>query len=192
MSLQVNIKTDVATELITLDQAKAWLRVDGSDEDTLITELIISARSIAENYCNSTFAEKTYTMWIDDIAERDNRFFLAYPPHKSITSVKQLDEEETKTTLTLNSGYYKRGIKEFEIIINSVVPATGVIGVNVQQAIEVEYVAGFTTVPKDIITAMKRIIITNWEFREDWIQGGIALVPQDARKLLNPYKYDAI
>jgi uncharacterized phiE125 gp8 family phage protein len=196
MSIQTKIKTDVVTELVTLEQAKDWCRIEGTDEDTLITSMIKASRLAAENWCNSSFAQKTLYCQVDDIAERDNQFLLPYPPHRAVTTVWEVDEEGTETELTLNSGYYKTGLTEFNILINSVVPAVGIVGGTFRNQIKVEYTVGFETgfVPQDVILAMKRILVTNWEFREDWVIGkGISLVPDDAKAILNrKYNYYAI
>jgi len=46
------------SEWITLDEAKNWLRVDVTDDDTLITMLISAARGVCENYANLSFINR--------------------------------------------------------------------------------------------------------------------------------------
>ena len=46
-------------EPVTLTEAKAWLRVSTTDDDTLINALITAARQFGEKYCNRIFTERT-------------------------------------------------------------------------------------------------------------------------------------
>ena len=45
-----SVVTPAASEPITLTEAKNFLRVDGTDDDTLITALISAAREMCESY----------------------------------------------------------------------------------------------------------------------------------------------
>lgn len=47
-----------STEPITLDEAKNWLRIDNTDDDTRITSLITAARRRAENYIKKDIVGK--------------------------------------------------------------------------------------------------------------------------------------
>ena len=52
-------------EFVSRSDAKAHLRVDFTDDDALITSLIVAARRWAEDYCDTTFFLSQYTMLID-------------------------------------------------------------------------------------------------------------------------------
>lgn len=47
---------------ITVQEAKLYLRVDGSEEDTLIEELITSAKASADAFLNNPFTSRDGTM----------------------------------------------------------------------------------------------------------------------------------
>lgn len=59
--LDVLFSDEAETEPVTLDEAKAWCRIDVSDDDDIITELITGARIICEQYSNISFIERTVT-----------------------------------------------------------------------------------------------------------------------------------
>ena len=63
------ITTEPATEPLTLTEAKEHLRVDGTDEDTLITSIITVARKLCENYTNRAFITQTWTQTEDFISD---------------------------------------------------------------------------------------------------------------------------
>lgn len=44
---------------VTTEEAKFYLRVDASDEDTLISELVNSAKAAADAFLNNTFTTST-------------------------------------------------------------------------------------------------------------------------------------
>jgi hypothetical protein len=50
------------TEPVTLGEAKAWLRVDYSDDDSLITGMIKSARQSIEHFTNRALVVKTVSL----------------------------------------------------------------------------------------------------------------------------------
>lgn len=115
MRINVSITTDAVSEPITLTEAKLFLKADTTTEDDLITDLITSARKWIEDYTGKSMAVKTLTVMFWDFLDDETEFDLPYPPHASITSVSEVDEEGTATALTLNSGYYKKGLTDFTI-----------------------------------------------------------------------------
>jgi Phage gp6-like head-tail connector protein len=59
------VRYEQGTEPVTLAEAKLHLRIDNTDDDDLISALITTARKWAEDYCDRTFVESTYTMMLD-------------------------------------------------------------------------------------------------------------------------------
>lgn len=57
--------TEPAAYPVTLTEAKAHLRIDTTDDDTLITNLIATATRWAEDYCDRTFCGTQWQMRID-------------------------------------------------------------------------------------------------------------------------------
>ena len=70
MGTAFKVITPVATEPITLSDAKAYLRVDYGDEDQLITDIIIRSRSYAETVTHRALATQQIQQ-IDTIARPD-------------------------------------------------------------------------------------------------------------------------
>ena len=93
MALQVN-KTVTGTEPITLDEMKAWMKVDGDADDTLITELIIQGRSLTEFWLNISIVLQTIVIE----ATPRSILQLPYQPVVSITSVTDRDAVDLSYT----------------------------------------------------------------------------------------------
>lgn len=70
---------DDPTEPVTLDEAKEWCRIDVSDDDDIITELITAARTICEQYSNISFIPRTVT------ARLKNELGGIYLPYGPVT-----------------------------------------------------------------------------------------------------------
>ena len=102
--------SDYGTEPVSLEEAKNHLRVSNDLEDTLIGEIISSAREWCENYCNRSFIEKTVELYISQ-ANDTYEFDITHGPILSIDEVYSIDKSGTETLLTLNGDYYLYGSK---------------------------------------------------------------------------------
>jgi uncharacterized phiE125 gp8 family phage protein len=174
-SVQV-AETAPVTEPITLAEAKEYARIDGTLEDALITALIKMARVHCESFCGKSLVPKTVT--ITSFAF-PYQFQMPYGPvnaENNVTKVVTLDQNGTETNLNyqVNVGLY---------------PKMMILGGNQSYKFKMIYTSGFTTVPEDIKLAMKMLVNTLYERREDVVVGSIvADFPLGVKALLMPYK----
>ena len=54
--------TPPANEPVTLEEAKAWLKIDTADEDALLLRLIATARQMVEHYTSRAVLEQTWRL----------------------------------------------------------------------------------------------------------------------------------
>ena len=92
--------TPPAAEPVSLADAKAFLKVDSTDDDNLITLLISSARRSAEEYAKRSFITQTWKLTMDgfDVHEDDppylvssNTIDLPRGPVQSVSSLTTID-----------------------------------------------------------------------------------------------------
>lgn len=94
----LTLVTPPAAEVITLAEAKLFLRVDGTTEDALITDLIKAVRVSAEEYTRKSFITQTWKISFDD--EVSDCVELLRGPVQSITHVKTYTRDNTATTIS--------------------------------------------------------------------------------------------
>jgi uncharacterized phiE125 gp8 family phage protein len=92
--MSLELVTPPAVEPVTLDEAKAHLKVDTSADDGLIARLIAAARARAEWHAGRAFITQGWIQWLDrwpesGIAE------LALPPLRSVVSVTAYARDDT-------------------------------------------------------------------------------------------------
>jgi len=90
--------TAPTSEPLALDEAKEHLRVDGTDEDMLISSFIIAAREYCESYLNKSLVTQTRDLWLDSWPCAD--YLKLKAPLASITSVKYYDTANVEYTMT--------------------------------------------------------------------------------------------
>lgn len=91
------LATAPAAEPLSTAEAKAFLRVDVSDDDTLITALVKAAREIIESWTGRAFISQTWDLYLD-------RFpwciELRKAPVTAVTSIQYVDPAGTLQTLS--------------------------------------------------------------------------------------------
>lgn len=174
MSLQLN--TPPATEPVTLDQAKAWLRLEsGGDEDALIASLIPAARARAEWHTGRAFVTQSWTLWLD---RADGVIEIPLPPLQSVASVTFYAPDGTPTVL--DSGTYS--VAGQRIILNA--PPQNMRAAN---GIAIAFTAGYgdaEDVPPAIAQAILQIVSALYDHRGN----DAAPTPDAALALLAPYR----
>lgn len=96
---------DPASEPVTLDEAKAQLRVSDTADDSYITDLIAVARDYAENFTGRALLQQDWKATFDsgDIPS-GNTIELPRPPLQSVESIAYLDTDGNSQALA--SSYY--------------------------------------------------------------------------------------
>jgi len=180
------LTTPPTAEPITLAEAKAHLRVDITDDDTLITALIVAAREYAEGVTRRPLVTQTWDLFLDQFSDEID---LA-PNLQSVEHLKYIDGDGNKQTL--DSGEY-----DLDIVRQ---PGQLLLGYgkgwpsirSVRNAVEIRYVAGYgeaADVPQEIKQAMLMHIGHLYRHRESVVIGTISSeVPTATDSLLWPYR----
>src|SRR6056297_1008518 len=82
-----NVTTAPAALPVSLETVKAFLKISGTAEDTILTLLIEAARDYAEKYTNRILINTTFTTFRDDF---NDNFLLRKSKLQSITSFEYL------------------------------------------------------------------------------------------------------
>ena len=98
MSYNLTVTTAPATEPVTLTEAKAHVRVDGTADDTYLTTLITVARRMAEAHLNRALISQTLTAQFSRFPRWGADLLLTRPPLISDTSVAYVDTDGTPQT----------------------------------------------------------------------------------------------
>lgn len=172
------LKTAPGTEPLTLAEAKLHCKVDGTDDDTLITALIVAARQQAEHRTGRALITQQWEYTLESFPARID---LPMPALVSVQSVKYLDENGALQTLAST---------EYQVVISELVgyiqPAYGKSwpSCRVQpDSVVVAYTCGYgdaAAVPVSIKSWIKMAVATLYSQREAIITGTIvAEVPHD-------------
>lgn len=96
--MSLTLITPAAAEPITLAEARAQCRIDGTDEDTLLAIYIAAARGKAEHITGRRLITQTWRQTLDEFpASGDIK--LLVPPAASIAQVQYVDATGALTTL---------------------------------------------------------------------------------------------
>jgi len=165
-------------EVVSRDDAKAFLRITSADEDTLIDSLTVAARSFLEGWSGRSFVEQTREASMST-APTGELIWLPCPKIRTVESVKYLDSDLAEQTLAASS--YNTVLGDSGGIYFRDLPTIG----EHPEAIVVEYKAGYGTlaadVPTEIQHAIKLLLADFYERRQpteeipEWIFGVMAM-----------------
>jgi len=162
---QLEIVTDLAVEPVTLQEAKDYMRISSNAEDSLIEELITSARERIEKFTGLSLGEKTL---------RAYWFYFHIPqeiPYGPVTLIESVVNDEDVAL-----EYTARGLQYKMLEAYSTVGLT------------IEYEAGFAVCPKGLKLAILKQVSTDYENRENYsIYDQAYELSSDAKRQAQPY-----
>lgn len=183
--MTLKLVTAPSTYPITTAAAKLHLRVDASDEDTLIDALITAATEMAEQHTGRAIMQQTWQLTLDEFPEY---FELTRVPVQSITSITYVDTAGATQTLS-NTQYALAqddfGFARIDPTYDAVWPDTRL----QPGAVTVIFVCGYASasvVPESIKQWIKLMVAAMYENREAEGKQLASLGFVDA--LLNRYK----
>lgn len=179
-----------ATEPVTTAELKSHLRVDSTDEDTLIASLGTAARQYVEEQTRRALVTQTWVLKLDEFPESDGEILLPRPPLVSVSSVTYVDT--AGSTQTLSSSVYSVDTTDTPGRITLAYDQTWPTVRDQRNAITVTYVAGYgaaSAVP-DALKAAIKLLVGHWfTNREGVVTGTIATeIPMAVDALLAPYR----
>lgn len=177
---------DPASEPVSLANAKLHARVTTTDDDDLITWLIVTAREAAEAHTKRQLMSATYTLTGDDFPSSDT-IYVPRPPLQSVSSIVYYDSNGDQQTWG-GANYQVDSTSE----PGRIVLASGISWPNVEtdkvNAVTITFTAGYAdadSVPETIKQAMLLLIGHWYEHREEVLVGVVPTeLPVAAKHLL--------
>ena len=182
--ISVQIDSTTGSEIVANSELKDYARIETSDDDTIVAEMIKSAREKCEAYMNRDIVAKTRTLFVSnvnrsgeygDLYKRKIKIVLPFAPIASVTSVQQQDSSGTLSSI----GHNVYGFEDKYIEIPS----------DYMNNIKIVYTTSGLSF-SDIKMAIKQLATTYYDNRAEYVKGTIvAELPTNIKSILSKYVY---
>jgi len=212
---RLRLITDAKSEPITPADAKAFCRVDLTDDDPLIVSLIASARRRVEKETGLALKTQTWqavydtwpdqsgpglsTPWWDGVQEGPLSALIPTGiieipkrPFQAVTTMQLLDAYGALTTVDPTI-YFTEWSDYKGAIVRKLGSTWPILVLSPRGAIQITFTCGFDAspysgVPDDLLTAM-RILVKHWyDNREMVMEGRTTPVPHQYEDLINGWR----
>ena len=204
----IKVVTFDTASAATFDQ-KSFMRVDFSDDDSLIAELIKASQNVIETYLNRAITTQTLELYLDrlffysdinylegtftapDMEYNSNYIVLPKPPVASVTHVKYFDDDDTEYTYASTNYYVDLISDQARIVLRTGKSWPTVTATRNANAYVVRYVAGYggaSDVPEPIVQAIKLLTSHLYENREAVTSLSVNSIPYTIGAMLQPYR----
>ena len=206
----LKIHTAWTTSAVATSTQKSFMRVDFSDDDTLIADLIKVAQNNVEAYTGRAITQQTLQLFLDrlpyyrdeklregvytapDINYSADYIVLPKPPVASITHVKYYANDSTASTFAASNYFSDVESTQARVVLKNGVSWPTLTELRKANAYEVQYVAGYgdsaSDVPTPIIQAIKLLTTHLYENREMVTSMSANAIPYTVGQLLQPYR----
>lgn len=178
-----------AAEPVTVAEAKAFLRIDGTSEDALIASLLLTSRLHIEAALSLALITQSWRLELD-LWPRDGVVSVPLRPLQAVTAVRVLDSSGTPTLVP--AGDY---VVDVDSAPPRLVPVNGGWPAPARKAagIEIDLTAGYGAASSSVPAPIKQAILmltAHWYEHRDPIEIGSAetRIPQAVSALLMPYR----
>lgn len=178
--------TPPSGDVVTLEEAKIHLRVDGSEEDDYISSLIAASVGMTEEVLRRKLLTQT---WEVSLTSFSDVIALPWPPVQSVVSIKYTDSNGDEKTL--DSSEYYAFFSQFHAEIEPRLTWPEV-SRDVPYPVRIRFVCGYGTaqeVPAQIKLAIKMLVGTWYANRETLSAGGEKEIPHSYQWLLWPFRH---
>lgn len=197
---------------LSLSDAKNFLRVDNSSDDSLITALIDVATDYAEDFIDQKIAERTINIFYDDFPGAVNTYGegsydaaiseingsgsilkIPFGNAQSIANFYTYDDDNTAYSFASSNYYFDKIEGRIGLKAGAVWPSTILRPLN---GVQVQVVAGYASagaIPSPIVHALRLIVSKLFENRGDQTSSEFFgtsgfVIPNTAAALLTPYR----
>lgn len=175
MQIVRDITTTVAptAEVVTLVEAKNYLRVDYSEDDALIAALITTAQTRLEQYAGVAMTPRTLKV----VAYLDEFIELPYTPTNTISLVEYWN----------NGSWVVMSLGDYQVLGDSTKKVYMI--ANNHMEYRFTYTCGYTTTPQVMKTALLKMVSDLYEYRESSVEASTPTANlTTAYELMKPYK----
>lgn len=187
--MALKLITPPTEEPITLAEAKAHLRVDFTDEDSIISSLITVARSHVEMLTQRALVTQSWRYTLDSFPET-MPILIPLPPLQAVTIFTYVDQNGVTRSLIEGTDF----LVDKDSEPGRITPAPGKEWPDIQQrmnAVTIEFTAGYGTAA-NVLKPFKQamlLLMGHWfENREAVVKGQFNELPLAVDSLLFPYR----
>jgi uncharacterized phiE125 gp8 family phage protein len=178
--------TAPAVEPLSLAEAKAFLRVETSDDDDVIGALIASARGHVEAQTRRALITQSWRLAIDAWPD-DGRLAVLPAPLQALTAARVYDFSNVAQALDTAGFVLDKGASVLLFTPWSL-PAPGRAAAGIELDLTVGYGAAAADVPEPLRQAI-RLLIAHWYENRGLVAAGTTTVlPSTVAALIAPYR----
>lgn len=171
--MNLTVITPPEEEPVSVETAKAHLRVDTTADDALIETYLKAARELCEGLARRSFVTQTFRLVLDDFPASSLK--LPRPPLQSVDAVTYIDSngDEHDWTNFVADARSEPGKITFSSLPNASLQESG--------AVAIEFTAGYEStadLPNAFVLAILQTVAAWYEGRE------MGRVPNGAKELL--------
>lgn len=196
--MALRLVTGPVLEPASLDELKAQLRVTGTDEDTLLEALLVTAREQAEAFTRRAFLTQTWELTLDRFPE-GGPLTLALPPVQAVTSLTYIDNAGATQALITTPDVGEPTVLcqvDLKSEPGRLVPLYGQCWPVTRcqpNAVTVQFRCGYGNTDYDVPYPIKQATLVLaaklYEYREGLSEGPLSAVPSTTEEaLLWPYR----
>jgi len=183
------MRTAPACEPISVAEAKAYLRIDGSSEDILISSLILTSRLHIEAALGLALITQGWRLVLDRWP-RSGAVQLPLRPLQEVAEVRVFDADGTASVVDTHSYVVDTaGAPPRLIATMAGWPKPG----RAANGIEIDLTAGYGTEPSEVPEPIRQallLLVAHWYEHRDPIEIGseAVAIPSGVSRLLKPYR----
>lgn len=176
-----------AAEPLTLDEARAWLRLDDPAENELVAALVKAARIAVEQATRRALIAQKWRLRLD-AWPLDRIVPLPLSPILSLDAVRIFDAAGNARALDL-AGFYMERSPRARLFLDVAQPPPGRLRDGIEIDITIGYGVNANAVPESLRQAMRMLVAFWYERRGDALhEHTVASLPPAVAALVAPFR----